>query len=280
MEIQRVPHPLPLRDFYLSYFIPRRPVVIKTRSLEELGWRTRLWTHEYLSYKAGSQEVLVLKRGTDVDYAPESSAYLPMAFGSFLAKVMARPEGDNSLYLNLQTDKIIEPPLLQLLGDFTIPPYFKDLPLRSINMWMGNSHEEITTPLHHDFNDNLYVVAEGRKHFVIFPPQQAENLYTRGKLTGVGGNGTIMYAEATAMRHLSQLNPDKADMGRFPRYAEAAKQRVDFDLEHDEMLFLPTGWFHQVSSTGRHIALSFFAETPPLQQLKQLENFLLYPPRG
>lgn len=279
MEIQRVPHPLPLKNFYLDYFIPRTPVVIKTHSLEELGWRTRLWTHEYLNYKAGSQEVLVLKRGTDVDYAPESAAYLPMAFGSFLARVMARPEGDDSLYLNLQTDKIIEPPLLQLLGDFTIPPYFKDLPLRSINMWMGNSPKKITTPLHHDFNDNLYVVAEGRKRFTIFPPQQAENLYPRGKLTGVDSSGTIMYADEMHMRHLSQVDPDNADLKRFPNYAEAAKHRIDFDLMRDEMLFLPTGWFHQVSSAGRHIALSFFAETPPPDQLQRLRGILLQPPK-
>ena len=51
------------------------------------------------------------------------------AFQEFLRQVMARTGGDERIYLNLQTDKdrMLEPPLLQLLGDFSIPAYFKDL---------------------------------------------------------------------------------------------------------------------------------------------------------
>jgi len=270
MEISRIGHPLPLKNFYLDYFVSRQPVVIRTRSLEELGWRTHNWSNEYLNFKAGRHEVLVLKRGSGGDYAPENAAYLPMPFSAFLGKVMARPDGDDSLYLNLQTDKVIEPPLLQLIGDFSIPPYYKDLPIRCVNLWMGNSARTITTPLHHDFNDNLYVVAEGRKHFTIFPPQDAENLYPRGTLAEVRGNGLIVYKDAPPMRHLSKVNLDVVDLQRFPRYAQAAAHRIDFDLERDEMLYLPAGWFHQVSSTGRHIAISFFAETPSEADLGQL----------
>ncbi len=266
MSVERVDFPLSLEDFYLRFYTRRQPAVIRTRSLAQLGWQTHLWTNEYLAYKAGVHEVLVQKRG-GAGYSAESSAYVPMLFVDFLRQVMARPGGDERTYLNLQTDNVLEPPLLQLLGDFSIPPLFKDLTLRCVNLWMGNSDKTITTPLHHDFNDNLYVVVEGKKRFTLFPPEQAPNLYPRGQLQGVDPNGIIRYATLSGMPHLSQVDIDAPDRLRFPRYAEAEPTRQDVEIGAGEMLFLPAGWFHQVSSSGRHIAVSFFAVVPDSQQL-------------
>lgn len=274
MNVERVEHPLSLGEFLLNYYLPRRPVIIRTASLQQLGWRTHLWTNEYLSYKAGAHEVLVLKRKTGGDYAPERSTYVPMLFRDFVREVLESPQGSQDLYLNLQTDKVLEAPLLQLIGDFNIPHYFKDFRLRSINLWMGNSHSTITTPLHHDFNDNLYVVVEGCKHFTIFPPEQAPNLYTRGRLTGIEPNGCIRYAGTQFMPHLSQIDIQHPDLARYPRYAVAESARVNLEVRSNEMLFLPAGWFHQVNSSGRHIAVSFFAELPSFEGLQNLRQIL------
>ncbi|HEY4128923.1 MAG TPA: cupin-like domain-containing protein [Gammaproteobacteria bacterium] len=273
MPVERVDFPLPLEDFYLDYHTRRRPVVIRTRALSRLGWQTQLWTNEYLANKAGSQQVVVQKRGGG-RFSAESSAYMPMQFADFLRQVMVKPAGDDRIYLNLQTDKVIEPPLLQLIGDFSIPPYFKDLPLRCVNLWMGNSEQAIITPLHHDFNDNLYVVVEGRKHFTLFPPEQAPNLYTRGQLLSVESNGIIRYTTLSGMPHLSQVDIQEPDHGRFPLYAKAEPTRMDVDIEAGDMLFLPAGWFHQVSSSGRHIAVSFFAVVPENDELSRMRQVL------
>jgi mannose-6-phosphate isomerase-like protein (cupin superfamily) len=273
MSVERVEFPLSLEDFYFRFHTRRRPVVIRTQSLAQLGWQTHLWSNEYLAYKAGAQQVLVQRRGGG-EYSAESSAYVPMQFADFLRQVMARPGGDDRSYLNLQTDDVIEPPLLQLLGDFSIPPFFKDLTLRCVNLWMGNSEQTIVTPLHHDFNDNLYVVAEGRKHFTLFPPEQAPNLYTRGQLLGVEANGIIRYASMSGMPHLSQVVLESPDRTRFPRYAEAEPTRLDVDIQAGEMLFLPAGWFHQVSSRGRHVAVSFFAVVPENDELARVHDLI------
>jgi mannose-6-phosphate isomerase-like protein (cupin superfamily) len=273
MSVERVDFPLSLEDFYFHYHTRRRPVVIHTGSLAQLGWKTQLWNNEYLAQKAGAQQVVVQRRGSGA-YSAETSAYVPMQFMDFLRQVMARPGGDDRTYLNLQTDKVIEPPLLQLLGDFSIPPFFKDLTLRCVNLWMGNSDKTIVTPLHHDFNDNLYVVAEGRKHFTLFPPEQAPNLYTRGQLLGVEPNGIIRYASLSGMPHLSQVDIEAPDRERFPAYAVAEPTRMDVDIEAGEMLFLPAGWFHQVSSSGRHIAVSFFAEVPESDELVRVHGLI------
>lgn len=264
-----------MRDFYLQYFTARQPLVIKFRDLAEIGWRTSLWTNDYLRYKAGAQTVQVQKRHHDEVFKPENSGYTPMAFRDFLARVMDNPDGDNSLYLNLQNfsdNRTLEPPALQLIGDYTVPYYFKDLLLRCINIWMGNSRTPIVTPLHHDFNDNLYTVVDGAKQFAIFPPDQAENLYVRGDIREVQANGIITYADLNNMPHVCKLDAFNPDVARFPRYKLAEASRIDFMLQRNEMLFLPAGWFHQVSSSGRHVALSFFAETPPPQQLEWIRQ--------
>jgi mannose-6-phosphate isomerase-like protein (cupin superfamily) len=270
MSVERVDFPISLEDFYLRFHTRRLPVVIRTASLAQLGWKTQLWSNDYLAHKAGAQQILVQKRGAG-EYSAEGSAYVPMLFADFLRQVMGKAGGDERIYLNLQTDKMIEPPLLQLLGDFSIPPYFKDLTLRCINLWMGNSDKTIVTPLHHDFNDNLYVVAEGRKHFTLFPPEQAPNLYPRGQLLGVEANGIIRYASLSGMPHLSQVDIQSPDRVRFPAYAAAEATRMDVDIEAGDMLFLPAGWFHQVSSSGRHVAVSFFADVPEGSELARVQ---------
>ena len=280
-SIARIEHPYPLADFYLNYFIARQPVIISTRSLADLDWRTERWTNEYLKHKAGGQSVAVLTSHNRNDFSLEKARYETMLFQEFIARAMASAEGDETIYLNLQDaakDRMLEPPLLQLIGDFSIPVYYKDLILRCMNLWMGNSQKEIVTPLHHDFNDNLYVVVEGRKHFTLFPPSEAPNLYTRGQLLEVEQNGNIRYASLDGMPHLSQVDLEHPDLVRFPRYADAQKTRMDFDLEKNEMLFLPNGWFHRVASRGRHIALSFMAVTPDADRLQWMRSMILGAP--
>jgi Cupin-like domain len=270
--VPKLKHPMSLEKFYSDYYVPRRPVIITTESLTQLGWNTQLWNNEYFLYKAGSQQVQVLTRNDKSNFSPDSVRYIQMPFHQFVSRVMANPIGDTNLYLSLQNDRVIDPPLLQLIGDFNIPVYFKDLLLRSINMWMGNCASSITTPLHHDFNDNLYVVVDGRKHFILFPPEQAPNLYPQGDLLEVVANGLINYANMENKPHMSQLDPMQPDLDQFPRYSIAAKTRQECDLEMNEMLFLPTGWFHQVTSLGRHVAVSFFSVPPTVEQLSWLRE--------
>ncbi len=276
-SVARVEHPYPLAGFYLEYFIPRRPVVIRTRSLAELAWRTERWTNEYLDEQAGGESVAVLTSHNGNDFGLDKARYETMPFREFIARAMARPEGDETLYLNLQDnarDRLLEPPLLQLSGDFSVPPYFKDLMLRCMNLWMGNSSSEIVTPLHHDFNDNLYVVVQGRKRFTLFPPSEAGNLYTRGTVLEVEQNGNIRYASMDGMPHLSRVDLANPDLERYPRFAAAQKTRLDVELEQGDMLFLPNGWFHRVVSRGRHVAVSFMAVTPPVERLQWMRDAL------
>src|SRR5579859_704930 len=115
LEVPRLKHPVSLEEFYRRFYLTRTPVIITTESLSELGWRTGNWNDEYLLYKAGAQEVLVLQRDDASNFSPDHVRYVPMRFHEFISRVMAPQQGNSDLYLNLQHDRVIEPPLLQLL---------------------------------------------------------------------------------------------------------------------------------------------------------------------
>ncbi|KAJ3279849.1 hypothetical protein HDU76_009374 [Blyttiomyces sp. JEL0837] len=67
---------------------------------------------------------------------------------------------------------------------------------QQVNLWMGAAPREgVSSGLHHDFADNLYVLLRGKKTFTIFPPSDAEKLYVNGPLHKVHHNGFIQYAD-------------------------------------------------------------------------------------
>lgn len=268
-------------DFLLRAFIPRQPAWFRLGNLARLGWRTSRWTPEYLAHRAGSQRVKVLRRRDPLGtYLPENTDYADARFAEFVASVLLSSEGTDESYLNLQNGQIVEAPVLQLLGDFSVPDFYCESPLKSINTWMGNSRKGIVTPLHHDFHDNLYVVVAGRKRFTLYPPDQARNLYPRGDLQRVRESGWIDYRDmkTQSMPHLSRVEPQAPDLKRFPGYREAQRHRLDLELEAGDILFFPAGWFHQVTSLpGRHIAVSFAAQPPADRALVAMRRRLRDP---
>ena len=60
-------------------------------------------------------------------------------------------------------------PRFDLEHRFDLPP-----PQSQPTMWIGNAS---TVAAHFDFNDNIACVAHGRRRFMLFPPEQLENLY-------------------------------------------------------------------------------------------------------
>lgn len=51
---------------------------------------------------------------------------------------------------------------------------------------------------------------------------------------------------------------------RFPKYIEACKSAVTVTLDADDLLYIPTGWFHEVQSigSGGHIAFNYWFHPP------------------
>lgn len=265
-----------MQDFYFSALAKRVPIIIRLGDFSTIGWRTDKWSADYLAQRAGSQTVKVMHRiNPDLPHSPENSEYLDCTFREFLDESLRSPQGSDEWYLNLQGYRVMDPPLLQLIGDFSIPDLYRELPLRSINVWMGKSRKKILTPLHHDFNDNLYAIVKGKKCVTLFPPECARAMYTRGEVLQIQPNGMIDYHDMKNqyMPHMAQVDIDQPDYIAHPEYKHAESRRLNVTLHAGDMLYIPCGWFHQVSSlAGEHIALSFFAEPPTQQNLEVIRQ--------
>ncbi|KAJ3338304.1 hypothetical protein HDU93_009751 [Gonapodya sp. JEL0774] len=88
-----------------------------------------------------------------------------------------------------------QPPLTHLLRLLDArPALLGELAPQQINMWLGRTDREgSSSGLHHDFADNLYALVLGQKHFSLFAPCDALNLYLAGLNPHVFSNGLITY---------------------------------------------------------------------------------------
>lgn len=99
--------------------------------------------------------------------------------------------------------------------------------------WIGN---RIQVAPHYDLYENIGVVVAGRRRFTLFPPEQIVNLYAGPfELTPAG-------------TPVSLVDPNKPDLNRFPRFAEAMETAQVAELEPGDAIYIPFHWWHGVES--------------------------------
>ncbi|MFM8929223.1 MAG: cupin-like domain-containing protein [Betaproteobacteria bacterium] len=102
-----------------------------------------------------------------------------------------------------------------------------------VSLWLGN---RTRIAAHYDLPDNLAIVAAGRRHFTVFPPEQIHNLYM-GPLD-----------PTPAGQPVSLVDFHQPDLQRFPRFGEAWEAGEQAVLEPGDALFIPSMWFHHIES--------------------------------
>jgi hypothetical protein len=100
-------------------------------------------------------------------------------------------------------------------------------------MWIGNAS---TVAAHFDFNDNIACVAHGRRRFILFPPEQMENLYV----------GPLEFTPQGVP--ISLVDAHNPDLARYPRFEQAAAAAQIAELEAGDAIFIPYMWWHSVRS--------------------------------
>jgi len=151
-------------------------------------------------------------------------------------------------YLDLSTDP----------GD--LPPYVGNLELRELNalchwptwfdkmgpprFWLGPART--VTPLHCDYDDNIFAQIWGRKRIFLAPPHHDAFLYVR---------------EANPILFGSPFDPEAPDFERFPLARQAAL--VEVIVEPGDMLYVPAGWYHQVRALTFSLSSNRWARAIP-----------------
>jgi hypothetical protein len=115
---------------------------------------------------------------------------------------------------------LMSPLMKHLSNDFPLQPFIMgNLIPQNINMWMGNNTNGVSSGLHHDYHDNLYIVLKGTKRFRLYSPYDTEHMYTRGRLLKVHPNGRINYHGEETTAYGADLKSDLA--------ARASKRKED-----------------------------------------------------
>ena len=145
-------------------------------------------------------------------------------------------------------------------GSHDLPPYLGNLELRELNSlchwpayfdkigppryWLGPAGT--VTPLHCDYDDNLFAQIWGSKRIILSPPHHDEFLYPR---------------EANAILFGSPFDPEAPDYERFPLAREATM--IECLVEAGDMLYVPAGWYHQVRSLAFSLSSNRWARAVP-----------------
>lgn len=146
-------------------------------------------------------------------------------------------------------------------GTQNLPPYLGNLELRELNalchwpawfkkmgpprFWLGPSGT--VTPLHCDYDDNIFAQIWGVKRIFLSPPHHDEFLYAR---------------EANAVLFGSPFDPESPDFEKFPLARQAAM--IECIMQPGELLYVPAGWYHQVRALTFSLSANRWARGLPL----------------
>lgn len=151
---------------------------------------------------------------------------------------------------------------LELVADGTqdLPPYLGNLELRELNsmcywptyfdkmgpprFWLGPAGT--VTPLHCDYDDNIFAQIWGSKRIFLSPPHHDQFLYP---------------SEANAILFGSPVNPEAPDFDKFPLARQASL--VEVIVNPGDMLYVPAGWYHYVRALTFSLSSNRWARAMP-----------------
>lgn len=145
-------------------------------------------------------------------------------------------------------------------GTHDLPPYLGNLELRELNslchwptyfdkmgpprFWVGPAGT--VTPLHCDYDDNIFAQVWGTKRIFLSPPHHDAFLYPR---------------EANAILFGSPFDPEAPDFDKFPLARQAAM--IECVVNPGELLYVPAGWYHQVRALTFSLSANRWARALP-----------------
>ena len=224
------------RDEFVEHYVRGcRPVVI-TGLARDWPALTR-WSPQYLKEGFGHLEVEVqAERQADTQYEQNKLQHRRrVRLGDFVDHVLATgPSNDH--YLTANNELLRRPefaPLLQDIG--SLPDYCDAGQLaNSCSFWFGPAGT--VTPLHHDTLMLFHTQVVGRKRWRFISPLETPHLY----------NYHDVY---------SPIDIDRPDLNRYPDFAKVTV--LDVVVNPGETMFLPLGWWHQVTALDLSLSFSF-----------------------
>jgi hypothetical protein len=146
-------------------------------------------------------------------------------------------------------------------GTEALPPYVGNLEINALNgmchwpgyfskmgpprFWLGPAGT--VTPLHCDYDDNIFAQVWGTKRIFLAPAHHDEFLYPR---------------EANPVLVGSPFDPEHPDFDTYPLARRATL--IECIVNPGDMLYVPAGWYHQVRALTFSLSANRWARAMPL----------------
>ena len=228
-------------EFLERYVSGCRPLVLTDLARD---WPAlQRWTPQQLAQRYGHLDVAVQRRRSSDPGYEQNKEHLRSVerLGAFIGSVLAAGHS-NDLYMTANDEVMRRPEFAPLLEDVgSLPPWCdRALLPGACSLWLGPAGT--VTPLHHDRHMLFHTQIVGRKRWRFVSPLELPRLYN-------------------TQRVFSAVDPEAPDLARFPAFNGV--RVLDVVVEPGETMFLPLGWWHQVSSLDVSVSFSFSNVTFP-----------------
>ncbi|HEY9640048.1 MAG TPA: cupin-like domain-containing protein [Coleofasciculaceae cyanobacterium] len=237
--------------FVRRYQMPGVPVILT--GIVSPDWN---WTLEYLCNQLGNQSFLLRRYGQE-RYQQDKRTWTSIgsgvppetqSFATYAELLRSREAHEQDIYL--AKCSIENTPLAQTAAIEQIQSHLHQLglqPASRMNLWVGpGGHMEC---LHYDPTDGTLIQLHGSKQVALFPPSQTANLYPFPVYVH-------LWHGMKVRSWFSQVYPDRPDFAAFPRLRQALNHRYDLVLQQGEVLYIPSGWWHEVTALGDEMVCS------------------------
>jgi hypothetical protein len=189
------------------------------------GWPAfEKWTFEWLGREHGALEVHLLKGRID---AARFFEFGPNTLGAYVDGILGGATAAGYLG-NVDLGKLIP----GLERDLAFPPLARPR-LANHNYWIGPAGT--VSQLHCDFSHNLFAQLRGKKHFALYSPERSRELRP-ARVAWYSAFSALDYGERDA--------------------SELPAPDYEFVVERGDLLLLPYGWWHRVTSLEPSISVN------------------------
>jgi hypothetical protein len=220
-------------DFYERYWTRNRPVHLPDAASEVPAVKN--WSLASFRERFGGAQVAV---NTGREAAGRRSLIESEAetctLGAFIDDITSNSGNDR--YIVSRNGLLTRPEFRELQDELSpLPPFLAPVALpRGVSLWVGP--KGTYSPPHYDPHNVLFVQIDGRKEVKLAPPS-ARGIYA--DMDGYYARGSL------------------ADLASRVSGESESKDALSVTLNPGEALFVPVGWFHEVTALDASMMLSF-----------------------
>jgi len=230
-------------------FLKKNQPVVVTGWLDD--WPVRKnWTLPYLKERLGDIEVEVRHKTNTAAYRQGSTYFTKkLKFSVYVEELEKGTKRARDQYLAVQNIHRAFPPIA---NEFQLPIFVPKIH-RGPFLWIAPAgHFEY---LHIDPDDNFLLILSGSKTVRLFSPDQLQKLYPNP----LGAAGYSLQTQVDLSQYFGHEHEPEAVAAfvhQFPKFRDM--ECHECTIRDGEVLFLPFGYWHQVTSTEVTISVNCF----------------------